>query len=369
MMSLIDGILGDLKAMAAGIASTEQHVRAVDGAVEQTIVRAAAAGFTAVVARLTPVRGILGQVRAQLTSIGGVLGETTRAVASVPQQSSPHDVTAVLAPVAAALTGVDSGITASAAQIGQARQHVVGALRGGQPGPTLAGLQRVNDLLHILRTRGEATRQAVDAALTQARHVGALDAPATGGDDKPATHPVPVSPVPPTGPTPGQGSASDGGQNAFPEPVDPTWRQVDPGALPDTVRAAATSLPPRPAGSNRPTQGFLDGIPVTSGGGDRSLAADLVHDPLRGPPVTFYDHVESKAAAHLRRAGGGEADLAIDNTVCGTNDRDQAYPWTCDKILPAILPAGSRLRVWVTRDGGTTWWHRVYTGTGERISR
>ncbi|WP_433688044.1 DddA-like double-stranded DNA deaminase toxin [Micromonospora carbonacea] len=110
-------------------------------------------------------------------------------------------------------------------------------------------------------------------------------------------------------------------------------------------------------------------MPVTSGGGDRSLAADLVHDPLRGPPVTFYDHVESKAAAHLRRAGGGEADLAIDNTVCGTSDRDQAYPWTCDKILPAILPAGSRLRVWVTRDGGTTWWHRVYTGTGERISR
>ncbi|MFI6163477.1 Imm1 family immunity protein [Micromonospora haikouensis] len=107
------------------------------------------------------------------------------------------------------------------------------------------------------------------------------------------------------------------------------------------------------AGGQHPSHpGILDDMPVTSGGGDRSLAADLVHDPLRGPPVTFYEHVESKAAAHLRRAGGGEADLAIDNTVCGTNDRDQAYPWTCDNILPAILPAGSRLRVWVTRDGG-----------------
>ncbi|WP_194820964.1 DUF6244 family protein [Micromonospora sp. S-DT3-3-22] len=368
-MSLIDGIIGDLKAMAAGVASTEQHVRAVNDAVEQIAVRAAAAGFTAVAAGLTPARGVLGQVQAQLTSIGGVLGETARVVAAVPQQSSPQEVTAVLASVAAALTVVDNGIAASTAQIGQARQYVVGALRGGQPGPTLAGLQRVNDLLHVLRTRGEAARHAVNAALTQARHVGALDAPAAGGGNASATQPVPVSPVHSTGPPPGQGSASDGGQNTFPAPVDPAWRQVDPGALPDTVRATAGSLPPRPSGSTRPTQGFLDSMPVTSGGGDRSLAADLVHDPLRGPPVTFYDHVESKAAAHLRRAGGGAADLAIDNTVCGTNDRDQAYPWTCDKILPAILPAGSRLRVWVTRDGGTTWWHRVYTGTGERISR
>lgn len=39
------------------------------------------------------------------------------------------------------------------------------------------------------------------------------------------------------------------------------------------------------------------------------------------------------------------------------------------RSLPAILPQGSRLRVWVTRDGGTTWWRRVYTGTGERITR
>ncbi|MFJ6197549.1 DddA-like double-stranded DNA deaminase toxin [Micromonospora sp. NPDC092111] len=47
----------------------------------------------------------------------------------------------------------------------------------------------------------------------------------------------------------------------------------------------------------------------------------------------------------MRRTGTVQADLAIDNTICGTNDRDQTYPWTCDKILPAILPQGCRLRV------------------------
>ncbi|MFY1658724.1 DddA-like double-stranded DNA deaminase toxin [Micromonospora sp. WMMD1274] len=145
--------------------------------------------------------------------------------------------------------------------------------------------------------------------------------------------------------------------------------RVDPAALPDTLRRAIGRFEPRPAGSTRPTAGLLNDEAVTSGGGDRSLAADLVHDPLRGPPVTFYDHVESKAAAHLRRTAAAEADLAIDNTVCGTNDRDRSYSWTCDRILPAILPSGSRLRLWVTRDGGHTWWHRTYTGTGERIRR
>lgn len=153
----------------------------------------------------------------------------------------------------------------------------------------------------------------------------------------------------------------------FPEPADPAWMRVDPADLPDTIRRAIGRFEPRPAGSTRPTAGLLNDEAVTSGGGDRSLAADLVHDPLRGPPVTFYDHVESKAAAHLRRTGATEADLAIDNTVCGTNDRDRSYPWTCDRILPAILPSGSRLRLWVTRDGGHSWWHRTYTGTGERI--
>jgi hypothetical protein len=41
--------------------------------------------------------------------------------------------------------------------------------------------------------------------------------------------------------------------------------------------------------------------------------------------------------------------------------------WACDKILPSILPQGSRLTVWVTRDGGRTWWRGTYVGTGERI--
>ncbi|MFI0797038.1 DUF6244 family protein [Micromonospora rubida] len=373
-MSLTDRISGDLKAMAAGTRRAQQDIGAVDHAVEQIGARASAAGFTGVAVGLIQVRGVLGRVRAQLTTIGGVLDEAARSVAVVPQQPSLQEVIAALTPVMVALTVGESGIAASAAQIEEAQRLAVVALRGGQPGQTLAGLHHLQQILSTVRSRGGAARQVVGAALAQARQVGALGASTTGCGGVDASQSVPSPSGHRPGPPRAQESPPGGGQPpaqavTFPEPVDPCWSRADHDMLPDTVRAAVSTLTPRPAGSTRPTQGFFNGMPITSGGGDRSLAADLDHDPLRGPPVTFYDHAESKAAAHLRRDGSGEADLAIDNTVCGTNDRDQAYPWTCDKILPAILPAGSRLRVWVTRDGGTTWWHRIYTGTGERISR
>jgi hypothetical protein len=136
--------------------------------------------------------------------------------------------------------------------------------------------------------------------------------------------------------------------------------------VPQRVHDAGPFLP-RPDGANRPTAGSFNGQAIESGGNDRSIAADLDHDPLRGPPVTFYQHAESKAAAQMRQAHSDTGELVIDNTVCGTNTRDRDYAWTCNKILPSILRPGSRLTVWLTRDGGQTWWRATYVGTGERI--
>jgi hypothetical protein len=191
-----------------------------------------------------------------------------------------------------------------------------------------------------------------------------------GSNDRPPAAPAAADDATRPQPSPGGDAGGPSGQPTadVPRPVGPDWVPADPATLPERVRHAVDHFQTRPAGTTRPTLGLFNGEEIYSGGGDRSLAADLDHDPLRGPPVTFYDHAESKAAARMRHTHAQEADLAIDNTVCGSNDRDQSYPWTCDKMLPAILPAGSRLRVWVTRDGGTTWWHRVYTGTGERIT-
>jgi len=151
----------------------------------------------------------------------------------------------------------------------------------------------------------------------------------------------------------------------MPGPVTGGW--LTPSQIPDAIRSAGQRFLPRVEGTNRPTAGVFEGERIESGGRDKDLAADLDHGPLRGPPVTFYQHAESKVAARMRRDHLTSADLVVDNTVCGSNPRDQTSQWSCDRILPAILPAGSQLTVWVTRDAGRTWWVRTYRGTGERI--
>jgi len=69
----------------------------------------------------------------------------------------------------------------------------------------------------------------------------------------------------------------------------------------------------------------------------------------------------------MRRDELHESELVLNNTTCGNRDFDRDWPLTCDKLLPPVLPAGARLTVWATQDGGRTWWTKTYTGTGERI--
>jgi hypothetical protein len=56
-----------------------------------------------------------------------------------------------------------------------------------------------------------------------------------------------------------------------------------------------------------------------------------------------------------------------DTITCGNRGFDRDWPMTCEKFLPSLLPAGGRLTVWATPDGGRTWWTKTYVGTGERI--
>ena len=163
------------------------------------------------------------------------------------------------------------------------------------------------------------------------------------------------------------GSSIESEGSSSPSPASAWWSP--PETLPQHVAAAGSTFLPRPEGVSRPTSGSYAGSRIESGGRDKSIASDLMFDPLRGPPVTFYQHVESKVAAMMRRDGTAKADLVLDNTVCGSNQRDQSHEWSCDKVLPAIIPAGSELTVYATRDQGRTWWSRTYVGTGERIIR
>ncbi|MEO3742169.1 DddA-like double-stranded DNA deaminase toxin [Plantactinospora sp. B5E13] len=203
------------------------------------------------------------------------------------------------------------------------------------------GRKHLDDAVDRLRTAG----RRLDSYLTTITGAGTAVA-------------APDSPAP---------AATTADATDIPTPVGPGW--VRATVVPDRVRKIGGGFRSRPAGTNRPSAGVFRGSPLQSGGRDRSIAADLVHEPLRGPPVTFYQHVESKAAATMRRDNVTEADLVVDNTVCGTNQRDHDQEWSCAAVLPSILPHGSRLTVWVTRDSGRTWWRTTYLGTGERIRR
>ncbi|MGV9977016.1 DddA-like double-stranded DNA deaminase toxin [Micromonospora wenchangensis] len=134
---------------------------------------------------------------------------------------------------------------------------------------------------------------------------------------------------------------------------------------PAHVEETGRSLPVRKKRTD-PTTGVFNGETIVSRDDDASVA-DL--HPYRGGgwPRVLVSHVESHVAARMRRDELDEGELVLNNTTCGTRDFDQDWPLTCDKLLPPVLPAGARLTVWATQDGGRTWWTKTYTGTGERI--
>ncbi|MEU7171470.1 MULTISPECIES: DUF6244 family protein [Micromonospora] len=173
-MSLTDNISENLQAIGAGVSTAQQEAAAVDHAIEQIAARAVAAGFAGIAVGLTRVREVVGQVRTRLTTVGAVLGEASRSIAAVPQQPSPQETISALTPVVAALSTVDSAVTAAAAGIEEARRLAATALQGGQPGPTLARLQQLGQTLTAVKTRGGEARHHVEAALAQARQVGDL---------------------------------------------------------------------------------------------------------------------------------------------------------------------------------------------------
>ncbi|WP_197001715.1 DddA-like double-stranded DNA deaminase toxin [Longispora fulva] len=139
--------------------------------------------------------------------------------------------------------------------------------------------------------------------------------------------------------------------------------------MPAHVRVRGARFRPRPPKDGRATIGHFNGQELRSGGTDTSIADDLDVPRLRSgvPPDVAYLHVEAKVAAHMRRHNMPAAEVIIDNTVCGSNEWDRDWKLTCEKVLPSILPNGSTLTVWVTRDGGQSWWRGQFEGTGERI--
>lgn len=135
---------------------------------------------------------------------------------------------------------------------------------------------------------------------------------------------------------------------------------------PAHVVATGRDLPVRTGPRDR-TAGIFNGERLTSGE-DPDTIADLQPFPHGGWPDAIISHVESHVAARMRRNDLRDAEVVLNNITCGNRGFDADWPETCDRYLPSLLPYNSRLTVWATRDGGTTWWSKTYIGTGERIA-
>ncbi|MFV2021394.1 DddA-like double-stranded DNA deaminase toxin [Micromonospora sp. LOL_023] len=147
----------------------------------------------------------------------------------------------------------------------------------------------------------------------------------------------------------------------------PTAPDIPPSAPTDVVRLGDRLAPWR-QGDN--VQGYafaadrrqLDDVPFISG---RIKSAGLGLRPVRGGglPVTVTDHVEGHVAARMRAEDGPrDVTLVINKPPC--DDR----PFGCHQLLPHIIPAGSRLTVYVVEEGGARL-HSTYHGTGKAIRR
>ncbi|MEV0675907.1 DddA-like double-stranded DNA deaminase toxin [Actinosynnema sp. NPDC050436] len=121
-----------------------------------------------------------------------------------------------------------------------------------------------------------------------------------------------------------------------------------PVRQPTRVRDALAALPVR-SRTNRRTDGMVlgrggahDRRTVSGRDEDFGQAADTLRGlglaPARGD-LWAAEHVEVKAAVHLRRHGADVETLVVNNQPCDTG------PWSCDTLLPQVLRPGQRLIV------------------------
>jgi hypothetical protein len=171
-VSDIETISGELAAMRAAVRQAQANASAADARAEQIAHRSAASGFTGIAAGMNRVRQAIGEIRRSLGGASASLDDGAQSLASAPRQMSPEETITALTPVHNLLEAVGSRAEATATQVDAAKQIVLTVLRGGQPGPMLAVLDSIKEVVGQLNQRGIAARQHVESAISRARQIG-----------------------------------------------------------------------------------------------------------------------------------------------------------------------------------------------------
>ncbi|GAA0909297.1 hypothetical protein Vau01_105920 [Virgisporangium aurantiacum] len=334
MVPSIEDLTGDFDVISTGLARAQDTAAAAHTAAEQIGSRAAASGFAGIAQNMARVRDAVQEMGESVGALVKTSAETRAQVAAAPKQLSPQETIGALTPVAHRLDEVRQGTSVSIELVNRTRQLVGAALQGGQPGPMLARLDAIRQTLVAVAERVTTAKQHVEAVIARVGQVGDEGKPTTGAG------------------VPDQGS---------PVPGPAQW-----------IRDGARRLPPRPGGVG-PTHGLAfdttTGTPLTDqpyrSGHNIASTADLRPLPaLKGFPWTLTDHIEARVAQEMRQSGAPrDVSLVLNNEPC-TDD-----PYGCDRMLRHVIPAGSRLTIYVTdpdAPGGARLFRR-YDGTGKGI--
>lgn len=171
-MSHIEKITAELRAMMTGVERAQGLAAAADSQAQEVALRAAGAGFVAVAAGVARVRNAITSIHGGLGSLAGSIGEATKATAAVPNEATPQETIAGLAPVQSAVDAARDAAAGVITQAGEAQQFVAMVLQGGQPGPLLQALDSIKQVLVLVVARTGGARQAIEAAIAEARQLG-----------------------------------------------------------------------------------------------------------------------------------------------------------------------------------------------------
>ncbi|SCL25733.1 hypothetical protein GA0070616_3165 [Micromonospora nigra] len=171
-MSQVEKIAGELRALMTGVERAQGLAAAADGQAQEVALRAAGAGFVAVAAGVARVRNAITGIQVGLGTLAGSIGEATKAIAAVPNEASPQETIAGLVPVQSAVDAARDAAAGAITGVGEAQQLVAMVLQGGQPGPLLQVLDSIKQVLVLVVARTGGARQAVEAAIAQARQLG-----------------------------------------------------------------------------------------------------------------------------------------------------------------------------------------------------
>ncbi|MFG3710185.1 DUF6244 family protein [Micromonospora sp. NPDC047730] len=172
-MSHIERIVGQLRVLMNGVDRAQGLAAAADDQAREVALRAAGAGFAAVAAGTARVRQEITGIRESLTGLATSVGEATTAAMAVPQEATPQQTITVLTPVRNTVDGARDAAAGAIARADEARRLTAVVLQGGQPGPLLSALSSIKQFLVLVVQRAGSARQFVEAAIVDARRLGA----------------------------------------------------------------------------------------------------------------------------------------------------------------------------------------------------